>query len=112
MLNHPRSLELMHRVQRLSRALAPGGPVIALRNSNFHGEVRFDSAGQLEQMDLNTNGVRYTFETGEDEVVYTCRQVLADGWVLQEKVSGPGHEGWLFSAEVLTNERAAVLNKA
>lgn len=78
---------LVKRVQRLSRALAPGGPVVALRNSNFHGEARFDSAGQLEQMDLNTNGVRYTFERAEDEVVYRCRQILEDGSVLEESVT-------------------------
>lgn len=77
---------LVKRVQRLSRALAPGGPVVALRNSNFHGEARFDSAGQLEQMDLNTNGVRYTFERAEDEIIYTCRQITPDGTVLQETV--------------------------
>jgi hypothetical protein len=81
------SLQLIDKIERVARAVAPGGSSLTLRNSNLNGVVRFDSAGQLQQMDLNANGVHYLFECWEQGATYACRKTLADGTVFQEDVT-------------------------
>lgn len=83
------TFELIERIERVARAVAPGGPSLSLRNSNLYGEVRFDAAGQLQEMDLNSNGVHYTFIRDDEGATYACRHTLDDGSVRQEWVTVP-----------------------